>query len=126
MNYKIITATNADSPIPKIAKPVKATNTITVVIVISMAGNNVGNAFLQMLRLLRSPYGIIPLMLQQRASFFEEFNKTLYAPPLRGCSTTSPYIFLNKNKTTATNNNEIHAYCPAYIMVRADTYKQEE
>jgi hypothetical protein len=34
MNYKIITATNADSPIPKIAKPVKATNTITVVIVI--------------------------------------------------------------------------------------------
>jgi hypothetical protein len=66
---------------------------------------------------MRSPWDNTVNVAATEASFFEVFNKTLYAPPLRGIAQLLR-IFLNKNKTTATNNNEIHAYCPAYIMVR--------
>ena len=39
------------------------------------------------------------------------FNKALYAPPFKGkAPTTSPQIFLNKNKTADTINNVTHAY----------------
>ena len=55
------------------------------------------------------------------------FSRTLYAPPFKGnAPTTSLYIFLNKKSTSATISSAIHAYCPAYMMVSADTYKQEE
>ncbi len=55
------------------------------------------------------------------------FSSTLYAPPFNGkAPTTSQYIFLKKKSTSATINNAIQAYCPAYIMVSAETYKQDD